>query len=79
MTSTTTANLHVRFESATNSQEIPPEQYRQLLRELAKRRDIVMFQHNWCKKSITALKEGKPVEPYRVFLNVPGGVGKSCH
>ena len=35
MTSTTTASLHVRFESATNRQEIPPDQYRQLLRELA--------------------------------------------
>ena len=34
MTSTTTASLHVRFESATNRQEISPEQYRQLLREL---------------------------------------------
>ena len=24
-----------------------------------------------------ALKEGKPVEPYHVFLSGPGGVGKS--
>ena len=78
MTSTTTASLHVRFESATNRQEIPPDQYRQLLRELnAKQREIVMFHRNWCKKAIIALKEGKPVEPYHVFLSGPGGVGKS--
>ena len=78
MTSTTTASLHVRFENATNSQEIPPQQYRQLLRELnTKQRNIVMFHRNWCRKAIIALKEGKPVEPYRVFLSGPGGVGKS--
>ena len=78
ITSITTASLHVRFETATNRQEIPPEQYRQLLRELnAKQRSIVMFHRNWCKKAIIALKEGKPVEPYHVFLSGPGGVGKS--
>ena len=72
MTSTsTTATLHVRFESATNRQGIPPEQYR-LLRELnAKQQTIVIFHRNWCKKV------GKSVEPYRVFLSGPGGVGKS--
>ena len=36
-----------------------------------------MFHRNWCKKAVIALKEGKPVEPYRVFLSGPGGVGKS--
>ena len=32
MTSTTTASLHVLFESATTQQDIPSDQYRQLLR-----------------------------------------------
>ena len=78
MTSTTTASLHVRFESATNRQAILPDQYRQLLRELnAKQRDIVMFHRNWCRKAVIALKEGKPVESYHVFLSGPSGVGKS--
>ena len=27
---------------------------------------------------MTALKEGKPLEPYHIFLSGPGGVGK-CH
>ena len=36
-----------------------------------------MFHRNWCKKAVIALKHGKPVEPYRVFLSGPGGVGKS--
>ena len=36
-----------------------------------------MFHRNWCKKAVIELKEGKPVEPYYVFLSGPGGVGKS--
>ena len=40
-------------------------------------RSIVMFYRDWCKKAVIALKEGKPVEPYHVFLSGPGGVGKS--
>ena len=71
-------SLHVRFESAANQQEIPPDQYRQYLRELNdQQRSIVMFCCDWCRKAVLALKEGKPVEPYHVFLSGPGGVGKS--
>ena len=70
--------LHVRFEGASNCQEIPADQYRQYLRELnEQQRSIVMFHRNWCKQTVIALKEGKPVEPYHVFLSGPGGVGKS--
>ena len=36
-----------------------------------------MFHRDWCKKAVLALKEGKPVEPYHVFLSGPGGIGKS--
>jgi len=80
MTSSTTANLHARFENATKTQEIPPDHYRprKLLKELnSKQRDMVMFHHDWCRKAVIALKEGKRIEPYHVFLSGPGGVGKS--
>ena len=40
-------------------------------------RSIVMFHRDWCRKAILALKEGKSVQPYHVFLSGPGGVGKS--
>lgn len=36
-----------------------------------------MFHRDWCKKAVVALKEGKPVKPYRVFVSGPGAVGKS--
>ena len=80
MTSSTTANLHAHFENATKTQEIPPDHYRprQLLKELnSKQRDMVMFHRDWCRKAVIALKEGKRIEPYHVFLSGPGGVGKS--
>ena len=77
LTSTTT-NLQTRFESAANRNEIAADEYRRLLRELnVKQKAIVMFHRNWCKKAILALKQGKPIEPYGVFLSGPGGVGKS--
>ena len=72
------SSLHVRFESAANQHEIPPDQYRQYMRELnAEQRALVMFHRDWCRKTVIALKEGKPVEPYHIFLSGPGGVGKS--
>ena len=74
----TTTNLRTRFESAAHRNEIAADEYRRLLRELnIKQKAIVMFHRNWCKKAIIALKQGKPIEPYRVFLSGPGGVGKS--
>jgi hypothetical protein len=36
-----------------------------------------MFHCDWCKKAVKALKEGKPVKLYHVFLSGPGDVGKS--
>ena len=75
---TTTTSLHARFESASNTDVRAADEYRRLLRELNdKQRAIVMFHRNWCKKAVLALKQGKPIDPYRVFLSGPGGVGKS--
>ena len=53
-------NLHVRFESAANQLEIPPDQYREYMRGLNdEQRSIVMFHRDWCRKAILSLKEGK--------------------
>ena len=78
MSITSGPNLHVRFGSAATQLEIPPDQYREYMRGLnEQQRSIVVFHRDWCKKAVLALKEGKPVEPYRVFLSGQGGVGKS--
>ena len=36
-----------------------------------------MFHQNWCKETVIALKHGKKVKPYQVFVSGPGRVGKS--
>ena len=36
-----------------------------------------MYHRNWCKSAVAALRNGQDVEPYRVFLSGPGGVGES--
>ena len=42
-----------------------------------KQLDIVNYHRHWCKDALNALKHGKKVKPYRIFLSGPGGVGKS--
>ena len=72
------SGLSYRFEAAANPQVIPPEEYRKLIRGLSsKQRAMIMFHHDWCKKAVHALKHGQQIEPYKVFLSGPGGVGKS--
>ena len=67
-----------RYESASNHEIIPPEEYRKMLRQLNdKHKQFVMFHRQWCKNAVISIKTGKPVEPYQVFLSGPGGVGKS--
>ena len=36
-----------------------------------------MYHRKWCKETVIALKQHKPVKPYHVFLSGSGGVGKS--
>ena len=70
--------LSVRFERSANPKLKEPDEYRKLMRGLnSEQRAIVMYHRNWCKKVVKALKNGKPVKPYYVFLSGPGGVGKS--
>ena len=38
---------------------------------------MVMYHRKWCKETVIALKQHKPVKPYHVFLSGSGGVGKS--
>ena len=76
---TTSVPVLGRYEKAANSEEIPPDEYRQLMRQLNdKQREIVMFHREWCKSALVALRNNQPVKPYRVFMSGPGGlVGKS--
>ena len=70
------ANLALRFESAANKEIIPANEYRSLMQGLnSKQKEIVMFHQNWCKEAVIALKHGKKVKPYQVFVS--GGHDKT--
>ena len=72
------ADLAHRFESAASKEIIPANEYRSLMRGLnSKQKEIVMFHRKWCKEAVIALKHGRKVTPYQVFVSGPGGVGKS--
>lgn len=44
-------HLSVRFEAAASKKEIPPDEYRALIRGLnAKQGEVVMYNRDWCKK-----------------------------
>jgi hypothetical protein len=79
MNGTTSAgSLALRFESCDNQLEIPANDYRNLFRQLNKKQKIIVRYHRqWCKNAVIALKAGKSIQPYQVFLSGPGGVGKS--
>ena len=72
------STIQSRYESAANASEIPPNEYRQMMRQLNdQQKEIVMFHRNWCKEAVIALCNDRPVKPYNVFMSGPGGVGKS--
>ena len=72
------APLLQRFDVETNRELIPPDEYRELMRGLnTKQRQAVNFHRRWRKDAVIAMKKGEAIEPYRVFLSGPGGVGKS--
>ena len=72
------ASLLQCFTAESNRELMSPEEYRSALRGLNnKQRLMVKFHRAWCKKALVALRSGQPVQPYRVFLNGPGGVGKN--
>uniref|UniRef100_A0A1X7VDW5 ATP-dependent DNA helicase n=1 Tax=Amphimedon queenslandica TaxID=400682 RepID=A0A1X7VDW5_AMPQE len=71
-------SLGVRFEAAANKEEIPPHEYRSVMRGLnSKQRQVVMYNRDWCKRAVVALRNKACIETYRMFLSGPGGVGKS--
>jgi len=77
-TASLVAELHTRYETEANKEELPAEEYRTMMRQLNKKQlQIVMFHRKWCKEALVAMRNGCPVTPYRVFLSGPGGVGKS--
>ena len=72
------SDVGARYQAEADKKLIPPKEYRGLIRSLnTKQRDVVFYHRKWCKDAVVAIKQNKPVVPYRLFLSGPGGVGKT--
>ncbi|KAI8484274.1 hypothetical protein Bbelb_380590 [Branchiostoma belcheri] len=72
------AELHARYTAEATKSLLSLEEYREMMRALNEnQRNIVNYHRQWCKATVIALKEHKPLPTYRLFLSGPGGVGKS--
>ena len=75
---TTSNTLGKLFTVEAHKHGLSTHQYKQMFRSLnEEQRNIVMFNRKWCKDSIVAIREGKQITPYHIFLSGPGGTGKS--
>ena len=67
-----------KFTSEANKDILSPSEYAAYFRSLnTEQRQAVEYHREWCKQTVTLLKQHKPVKPYHLFLSGPGGVGKS--
>ena len=70
--------LSARYKAEADKKLLPPSEYRTMIRSLNDKQQQVVFYHRkWCKEAVVAMKENRKVEPYRLFLSGPGGVGKT--
>ena len=70
--------ITARFDNEVEKNTLTPSEYREMMRNLNnEQRQIIMYNRTWCKNAIKAWKNNQNVEPYRIFLSGPGGVGKS--
>ena len=70
--------ITARFDMEAEKNMLKPSEYREMMRHLNKKqRQIIMYNRTWCKNAIKAWKNNQNIEPYRIFLSGPGGVGKS--
>ena len=72
------SKLSVMFSREARKDIMTNNEYRYFLRHLNRcQKTIVMFNRKWCKDYIASLRTGRKPPSYQVFLNGPGGTGKS--
>ena len=77
-TKTYFSGLGRMYTKESHKDLLTTKQYNKNFRELnCEQREAVLFNRNWCKKSIIALKCDQTIPAYQLFLSGPGGTGKS--
>ena len=70
--------LVARYNIEAEKTVMTPTEYRDIVRGLNKKqKQIIMYNRKWCKNAVKAWKNNQEINPYRIFLSGPGGVGKS--
>ena len=71
-------SLNLKYTKEARKELLTNQQYNHYMQHLnAEQKVIVMYHRKWCKETVLALKQNKPIKPYCLFLSGPGGVGKS--
>ena len=71
-------SLNTKYAKEARKELLSPREYNKGMRQLnTEQKTMVMYHKKWCKETVIALKQHKPVKPYHVFLSGSGSVGKS--
>ena len=70
--------LNLKYTKEARKELLTNVKYNKYMQQLnEEQKTIVMYHRKWCKDTVLALKQNKPIKPYCLFLSGPGGVGKS--
>ena len=68
----------LKYTKEARKELLSTQEYNKFIEQLnEEQKIIVMYHRKWCKETVIALKQNKPVKPCCFFLSGPGGVGKS--
>ena len=71
-------SLNLKYTKEARKELLTTLKYNKYMQDLnQEQKTVVMYHRKWCKESLLALKQNKPIKPYYLFLSGPGGVGKS--
>ena len=71
-------SLNLKYTKEAKKELLTNQQYNRYMKQLnEEQKTVVMYHRKWCKETVLALKQNKPIKPYCLFLSGPGGVGKS--
>ena len=71
-------SLNLKYTKEARKELLTTVEYNKYMQQLNEEQKIVVMYHRkWCKETVLALKQNKPIKPYCLFLSGPGGVEKS--
>ena len=72
------SKLSMKYTVEARKDIMTQSEYRKHMRNLnSGQKQIVMYNRAWCKAAVVAMRKGKSLNGYHIFLSGPGGTGKS--